>query len=81
MADSEPVLTAPVLPAQRISREEEVCIHCGLCTALCPTGALLVDSATRVIVFDTEECTACGLCTRVCPVHAMTLDVDPDMLK
>jgi len=26
--------------AQQMAKNEEVCIHCGACTAVCPTGAL-----------------------------------------
>ena len=62
--------------AQKISRDENSCVHCGLCTALCPTHALSVDPATRLIVFDTEKCSACGLCTNVCPVKAMEIQLD-----
>ncbi|MFW6324689.1 MAG: NIL domain-containing protein [Desulfovibrionales bacterium] len=62
--------------AQQISRDEEACIHCGICTALCVTKALHLDEATRIVVFDSEKCTGCGLCTQVCPVHAMNTLVD-----
>lgn len=63
-----------VVPAgQRISRDEASCIHCGVCTALCPTNALKLDIATRLVCFDTETCSACGMCTKVCPVKAMEL--------
>lgn len=63
------VTVVPV--AQRISRDEDSCIHCGMCTALCTTGALRVDPLSRKVVFDTEICSACGLCAKVCPVKAM----------
>ncbi len=62
--------------AQRISRDEDSCIDCGLCTALCPSGALYLDRSSRRIFFDTEKCTACGMCTRVCPVNAMNVQLD-----
>lgn len=61
---------------QRISRDEQNCVHCGMCTALCPTKALAVDTATRLVVFDPDKCSACGICTNVCPVKAM--DVFPE---
>ncbi|NMC51007.1 MAG: 4Fe-4S binding protein [Desulfovibrio sp.] len=56
---------------QKISRDEQSCIHCGMCTALCPTRALAMDATTRLVVFDADRCSACGLCTTVCPVKAM----------
>lgn len=62
--------------AQQISRDEESCIDCGLCTSLCPTKALSVNDATRKVEFDSHVCTACGMCTRVCPVHAMDVQLE-----
>ncbi len=59
--------------AQRISRDEACCIHCGLCTALCPTRALSLNLETRLVLFDAEVCSACGMCTKVCPVGAMDI--------
>jgi ferredoxin len=62
--------------AQKISRDEDSCVHCGLCTSLCPTQALHLDPETRVVLFDPEACTACGQCTRICPVKAMNVLLD-----
>lgn len=62
--------------SQRISRDEESCMHCGMCTAICPTSALCMDLGPRTVAFDKERCTACGLCTKVCPVRAMHVDVE-----
>lgn len=64
--------------AQHISRDEESCMHCGLCTAICPADALVNDVNTRRVVFVEENCTACGLCTRICPVQAMQVDLEHD---
>ena len=66
--------------AQQISRDEESCLHCGVCTALCPTHALCLDPKTRRIEFDCDKCTACGQCTRICPVHAMHVEVEENGL-
>ena len=66
--------------SHRIKRNEELCMHCGMCTALCPTGALSVASDSRLVLFSQEACTACGLCTRVCPVGVMALDIRQDTL-
>ena len=57
--------------AHQVRREDSLCMHCGMCTAMCPAGALEVDTLTRLVNFHQEQCTACGLCTRVCPVNAM----------
>ncbi|HDQ40166.1 MAG TPA: 4Fe-4S dicluster domain-containing protein [Desulfonatronum sp.] len=62
--------------AQKISRQEDSCIHCGLCTSLCPTQALRMDVQSRTVLFIREKCSACGLCTSLCPVRAMVLEVE-----
>ncbi|NCC24607.1 MAG: 4Fe-4S dicluster domain-containing protein [Deltaproteobacteria bacterium] len=65
--------------AQRISRDDESCMHCGLCTSVCPTRALAVDLETRLVTFNVDRCSACGMCTRVCPVKAMHVESDSDI--
>lgn len=67
--------------AQKIFRDNDECIHCGACTALCPTDSLSLNLATREVEFEVEKCSACGLCTRVCPVKAMTVDLDENTLS
>ena len=62
--------------AQKIRRNENSCVHCGLCTALCPTRALRMDVQTREVLFLREKCSACGLCTSLCPVKAMVLETE-----
>ena len=57
--------------AHEIFRNEESCMHCGLCTALCPSKALHLNMTTRLVDFDQEKCTACNMCVSVCPVRAM----------
>ncbi len=59
---------------QKVCRNEELCIHCGFCTALCPTTALKVNTSTRLVDFTVAECVSCGLCTKTCPLHAMQKD-------
>lgn len=56
---------------QDIVRNEARCTHCGACIAICPTGALALDSATRRVNFDEDKCTACELCVLSCPPRAM----------
>ena len=66
--------------ANQIRRDEEACMHCGLCTAMCPSKALYLDLETRRVEFDSTKCTACNQCTLVCPVHAMQVEIDPEEL-
>jgi ferredoxin len=71
-----------ITPAsQKVSRDEDACMHCGLCTSLCRTRALSVDLESRKVVFDVEKCSACGMCTRVCPVRAMVVDMNDNDLS
>jgi ferredoxin len=56
---------------QDINRDEERCVHCGVCTGVCATDALSLDRETMEVVFDYERCVACELCVKVCPVKAM----------
>ncbi|WP_243546428.1 NIL domain-containing protein [Pseudodesulfovibrio tunisiensis] len=62
--------------AHKIFRDEDACIHCGLCTAMCPTNALTLERSDKTVTFNVDKCSACGMCTRICPVKAMTLDLD-----
>ncbi|MBW1973046.1 MAG: 4Fe-4S binding protein [Deltaproteobacteria bacterium] len=57
--------------ARSVRRIEEICIHCGACTAVCPTGALYIDRKTMEVIFDTEKCGGCELCVKACPPRAM----------
>lgn len=73
LAESGVVATAV---AQRITRDEENCMHCGTCTAVCPSGALRMDLKSRLLLFDPERCTVCGLCAVICPVKAMHVETE-----
>ena len=70
-----------ITPAsQKVFRDEDACMHCGLCTSLCRTKALSVDLNSRRVLFDVEKCSACGMCTRICPVRAMIVDMNENDL-
>ena len=58
---------------QDIRRDEERCVHCGLCTSVCATNALDIDRKSMNVTFDYERCVGCELCVRVCPVKAMNV--------
>ena len=57
--------------AENISRNEERCVHCGVCVAVCRTGALHFDRQTMEVVFSPQKCAACGQCELVCPMKAL----------
>jgi ferredoxin len=65
--------------ADRITKNEEICVHCGACTTVCRVDALYIDRKTMEVLFDAEKCVACGLCKIACPVKAMSgasIDID-----
>ncbi|MEE8547522.1 MAG: 4Fe-4S binding protein [bacterium] len=60
----------------KVLRDEESCMHCGTCTATCPSGALSVGPPPDFeIPLDLDLCVACGTCVKVCPVNAMQVFV------
>ncbi|NPA24564.1 MAG: 4Fe-4S dicluster domain-containing protein [Deltaproteobacteria bacterium] len=57
-----------------VRRNEDICISCGACTAICPTGALYIERPSMEVLFAPEKCSACGLCVNVCPPRAMEVN-------
>ncbi|MFP3867541.1 MAG: NIL domain-containing protein [Desulfobacteraceae bacterium] len=62
--------------ASEVRRNEERCYQCGVCTAVCPTGALSILRPGMEVVFDPEKCSACELCCPVCPARAMEVRIN-----
>lgn len=55
---------------------EKNCTACGICTRICPAGALLrapgpEGSGRYYMALLPHKCTGCGLCSRVCPEQAL----------
>jgi len=57
--------------SQEVKRDDEVCTHCGACTAVCPTDALSIKRPEMTVEFDQSKCSVCELCVRACPPKAM----------
>ena len=57
--------------SQDVVRNEDKCTNCGVCVPICPTEALVVDPATRKVIFHNKKCIACELCVKLCPPRAM----------
>lgn len=65
--------------ADRIRRDEERCVNCGACTAVCRSEALVINRENMEVLFHPENCIACGFCKKACPVNAMSgtsIDMD-----
>ena len=51
--------------------DEECCVDCGLCTGVCPTGALTLDPQSFRLKFMQSRCVVCEQCVPTCPVTAI----------
>jgi len=60
-------------PEHQIYKDEEICTHCGACTAVCPTEALYIKRPEMEVIFDKDKCSVCELCILTCPTRAMGL--------
>jgi L-aspartate semialdehyde sulfurtransferase ferredoxin len=55
--------------------DEEICVHCGLCTGVCPTEALNLDPQTFQLNFTRSRCVVCEQCIPTCPVQAISTNL------
>jgi NAD-dependent dihydropyrimidine dehydrogenase PreA subunit len=61
--------------SKSVSQNTDKCVHCGACTAFCPTGALCFEKKSQKVLFDPEKCNGCELCVSACPVRAMEINL------
>jgi ferredoxin len=77
--DSIDWLEAQDIQVAQASREilidEDLCVHCGLCTGVCPTKALTLDPQTYQLVFHRSRCIMCEQCIPTCPVQAISTNL------
>lgn len=57
--------------SQEVKRDNDRCMQCGACTAVCPTGALSITRPEMAVDFDQKKCSVCELCVPACPARAM----------
>ena len=50
--------------------DPEICVLCGTCASVCPTGAVEVDDE---VITDGEACILCCACVKNCPTEARLL--------
>ncbi len=60
---------------KHITRDENLCWHCGACESICPAYCFSSDKDTYEIKLDSSKCIACGACVDACSVHALKLDL------
>ncbi len=63
------------LASREILIDEESCVHCGLCTGICPTEALTLDPDTFELKFLRSRCVVCEQCIPTCPVQAISTNL------
>jgi len=63
------------LASREMLIDEEACVHCGLCTGVCPTESLTLDSRTFQLQFNRTTCVMCEQCIPTCPVNAISTNL------
>jgi ferredoxin len=58
---------------QEVRKSKQRCVHCGACTAVCPSGALYIKRPEMSVEFDQKKCSVCELCFTACPTKAMSI--------
>lgn len=61
------------LMSQQVAFQQEKCIDCGACTAVCFSGALKMNQPDWKLQFEPEKCVACELCVAACPLRLITV--------
>lgn len=55
--------------------DESICVHCGLCTGVCPTESLTLNPITYKLEFRQQSCIVCEQCVPTCPVQAISTNL------
>lgn len=59
--------------AKDIHLDEESCIHCGFCTAVCFQDALSINPKTWKLEFNRDKCILCEQCVDICPMGVIQI--------
>lgn len=59
----------------QLSIDQERCVDCGICTTICPTGALHMQWPHWSLHFETRHCVVCEQCIPSCPLGAISLNL------
>jgi len=60
----------------QIKIDPGACVDCGICSSVCPSGALNVGAPTWQLEFDAQRCLVCEQCIPSCPLNAIALVLD-----
>ncbi len=66
----------PVQEAEKdIIIDRNQCVDCGVCTSICITQALSLDTKNSKLKFNKDKCILCELCLDCCPVSAIKVHI------
>ena len=61
----------------QIAIDRQRCVDCGICSSVCPSGALRFSPPAWRLQFEASRCLVCEQCIPSCPVDAIALVLDP----
>ena len=59
-----------------IAIDPQRCVDCGICTSVCPSGALSCTAPVWRLTFNAQRCLVCEQCIPSCPFEAIALVLD-----
>ena len=59
-----------------IAIDQQRCVDCGICTSVCPSGALSCTAPEWRLTFNAQRCLVCEQCIPSCPFEAIALVLD-----
>ena len=83
--DIQPPLLRKIVRKERMEGGElqltfnsQSCFHCVTtrCATVCPTGSILRDTETGIVIHDNAPCIGCGKCATACPFGAIFFNTD-----
>ena len=82
--DIQPPLLRKIVRKERMEGGElqltfnsQSCFHCVTtrCATVCPTGSILRDTETGIVIHDNAPCIGCGRCAQVCHAGLLPYEI------